>query len=345
MSRSFSNINFTYPWALFVGWLFLIRYLYRHVYRKDLGIVLRNNNFQDQKATSIHRYTFLKHLLRWSALFLFFILFSQPVLLKSTKQIARDGIDIVFVLDISNSMLAEDLVPNRLDVAKETIQSFVQDIVSDRLWLVVFAWKPFTLAPLSFDYNFVSQSVFDININTIDKNVFGLWGTAIWESIIMWINLFEDTYWTSETGREKIIILLSDGSPTQWTFDINSAAVYAKSKWVSIYTIWIGSPNGTLLTIKKDDEILQQTIPWINEEIMNEIASITNGVYYNAWSTQALQKIFGDLHGLTTSEIIVEQVETSKSLWRYVLSVLIFLFVCILFFELILKWKQTSVDK
>jgi len=135
--------------------------------------------------------SFAKIFLLIAILVNFIIIFANPNTTNVSQKIQKNGIDIVLALDISWSMDAEDLKPNRIEAAKNVISNFIWKLKTDRLWLVVFAWKPFTSIPLTFDYNILKETIDNLSTKNINQNQRWLNWTAIWDAILMWKTLFK----------------------------------------------------------------------------------------------------------------------------------------------------------
>ena len=215
------NITFLNPnffWLILI--IPIILYFFYKKQKKGINFI----NFSDAKKI------FWKNNLRffWSILVLSLILFDFIVILANpnttnvSEKIKKNWIDIVIALDISGSMESEDLKPNRLEAAKKVINSFIKKLKTDRVWMVVFAWKPFTSIPLTFDYNILTETINRLSTKDIQSN----W-TAIWDAILMWETLFDKD--KKEKNREKVMILLTDWDANVWV-DPKVAALSAKEK-------------------------------------------------------------------------------------------------------------------
>ncbi len=156
---------------------------------------------------------------------------ADPRITETHKDTSKNGIDIAIVLDISKSMLAEDISPSRITAAKKAIIRFIEARPNDRISLTIFAGKPFLLSPLTFDSTVLVQIVGSIGVDSIKQEIPGFSGTAIGDGLLLGYQSLE-----SEPTREKIIVLLTDGE-ANLGIDPKASALYAKEKNVSIYTI------------------------------------------------------------------------------------------------------------
>lgn len=270
-------------------------------------------------------------------IFIFYIsIFSNLVIREEKDEIIENWIDIQIVLDISYSMLAEDFSPNRLEASKNIISKFMKNLSWDRLWLIVFAWKPFTSLPLNFDYSISEKIIKNISVNTINQNNSRMQGTAVWDAIIIASEWFDE----KSIDREKIIILLTDWESNVWLNPIKSIEYLEKSKSsndIKIYTIWIWWENEAFIKTK---DIFWREIStkvwWLNEKILQQISQKTWWKYFRASDINTLDNVFETISKLEKKEILREKIVIEKEknlLFVYVLM--------LLFFSLfILKYKK-----
>jgi Ca-activated chloride channel homolog len=259
------------------------------------------------------------------------MLFADPNFINIKEKIKKDGIDIVIALDISKSMEANDLKPNRISAAKQVIGDFVEEIWSDRLWLVVFAGKPYSSIPLTYDYRLISEVVNNLSTDTLNQNISGLDGTAIWDALLLSSTILE---WeisqeeiNEENSREKIIILLTDWDANRWVDPI-LAVEALKTQSIKTYTIWVGSEEWWTITIQNWPFTQTQQIAPLNESTLREIASISNWKFFRATDNNSLEDIFLEISKLETTEIeteIEKNYTTAYEPFLYMLLVLLWL--------------------
>ncbi|MEJ2506747.1 MAG: VWA domain-containing protein, partial [Ignavibacteriaceae bacterium] len=199
----FSGITFDYPWILYfllvipvlLAWYFFIgRKKYASVKYSSVKIL---NSTPKTLRERLRHFPFV---LRMIAIGLFIIALARPQSFTSGEDIDAEGIDIAMVLDISGSMLAEDLKPNRLEAAKNVIDNFIKGRTSDRIGLVVFAREAFTQCPLTIDYSVLRNLLSQIHSGMIED------GTAIGNAIANGVNRLKES-----DAKSRIIILLTDG--------------------------------------------------------------------------------------------------------------------------------------
>jgi len=269
---------------------------------------------------------FSKFLLLSLTLISFIIILANPNKSNIEKEISKKWIDIVFLLDVSESMNAQDLKPSRIEAAKNILKNFLDKLKNDRVGLVIFSGKPFTSLPLTFDYKVVKEILQNISTDTINQNIEKLQWTAIWDAILMWKNLLTKN--NTNKNREKIMILLTDGKSNKW-IDPILAAKYVKKYGIKIYTIWIGSKHWGYITYNNWFITQQLRLPPLNEKPLREIAKITWGKFYRATDNYTLEQIFDDLSKLTKTEIktkIKKTYEPYYTPFTYLLLLLLWIF-------------------
>jgi Ca-activated chloride channel family protein len=248
------------------------------------------------------------------ALLLLIIALARPQAISEEKKISKNGVDILIALDVSESMLAEDLEPNRIQAAKKYIDGFVSQLQNDRVGLEVFAGKPFTQSPMSFDYNVIRYYLSQISTETIDQQRGGLGGTAIGDAIIAAINRFQNT-----PDRTKVLVLLTDGEANIGVDPI-LAAEHARSNGIKIYTIGIGNKEGAPLPIgeRNGQKIYAQNpdgslyLSKFNEENLKNIARVSGGKYFYAENNAALKNSFESIDQLEKTEYETETSVTKE---------------------------------
>lgn len=248
-----------------------------------------------------------KFLFYFNMVVLFFIIISfalliaDPNLKKQNKQVVKNGIDIAIVLDLSYSMVAEDIPPNRLEVAKQVISDFTSKLTTDRVGLVLFSGKPFTSVPLTFDYQFITNYVQKLSIESINQDYQHLQWTAIWDGLLYGANLFDD-----QSERQKVIVLFTDWEANRW-IDPIEAIRYIKQKNIIVHTVGIGGQEETYVNFKNIYGNQKLAIWWIDEENLQAIANMTGWEYYRADSKETFQNIFEKLDLLQKKEIQVDE--------------------------------------
>lgn len=207
------------------------------------------------------------------------------------------GIDIVMAMDVSGSMLAKDLKPNRMEALKDVAEDFVEGRPNDRIGLVVYAGESYTKTPVTSDKALVIQSIQSIQYDdTVLKD-----GTGIGVGLATAINRLKDS-----KAKSRIIILLTDGVNNSGTIDPRMAADMAKEYGIKVYTIGIGTNGNAQFPYAKqpNGQFLYKMMPVeIDEGLMKEIAKKTDGKYFRATTNSKLKEIYDEINKLETTEI------------------------------------------
>jgi Ca-activated chloride channel family protein len=231
---------------------------------------------------------------RWIAFALIVMAIARPQFKNTTVERNAEGIDIVLSLDISTSMKAEDLKPNRFEAARNVAIDFIDKRVSDRIGLVVFARKSFTVVPPTLDYRLLKQLLNDVQMGIIED------GTAIGMGIATAVNRLKES-----NAESKVIILLTDGQNNSGEIDPVTAADLAVTYGIKIYTIGAGT-RGTAPYPVQDPifgKRYQNVKVDIDEKMLTQIASMSNGSYFRATDTDSLKGIYNRIDELEKTEI------------------------------------------
>jgi len=216
------------------------------------------------------------------------------------EEVKREGIDLFIAVDISNSMLAEDIVPNRLQNAKQSINRLIDKLQGDRIGIILFAGKAYIQLPLTTDY--AAAKMF---VSTIETDLIQAQGTAIGEAISTATEAFD------ENDHNKAIIILSDGEDHEE--NARDAAKEASKSGINIYTIGMGLADGTPIPVynqygkrtgfRKDNQD-KTIVTRLNEEMMQQLADAGNGSYVRASNNRnGLDYIFDEINKLEKAEI------------------------------------------
>jgi Ca-activated chloride channel family protein len=304
----FNNVTFAYGWVLYllpVIPLLTVWYIFKG--RKNFASVKYSSItiFKEAPVTIRERLKHIPFLFRMLALGLFIIALARPQSFTAGENINAEGIDIAMVLDISGSMLAEDLKPNRLNAAKNVIDDFIQGRISDRIGLVVFAREAFTQCPLTIDYTVLRNLLLDIRSGMIED------GTAIGNAIANGVNRLKES-----DARSRIIILLTDGVNNSGEVDPISAAEIANTFGIRIYTIGVGTRGEAPYPVKTPFGTRYQMVPVeIDEKVLQEISGITDGQYFRATNNRVLKEIYEKIDKLEKTKIEITSYRNAKELF------------------------------
>ncbi len=278
----------------------LLAYWYVIRGRRQVGS-LRYSSLTLIKRADRRRSERFRHLLfglRALALTALIVAFARPQSGVTAENVTTEGIDIVLALDISSSMLAEDLEPNRLAAAKQVAADFVGGRRNDRIGLVVFAGDAFTQAPLTLDYGVVTTLLDELEVGIIED------GTAIGMGLATAIKRLQGS-----DAESQVIVLLTDGRNNRGEIDPVTAAQMAQALGVRIYAIGAGTQGTARVPV--DDPIFGRRYAQmqvdIDEPTLQETAALTNGRYFRATDRESLERIYAEIDALETTEIEVEQ--------------------------------------
>ena len=277
---------------LAIGWLF-----YK---RNQLSATVKMSSLEPfkQNRTFLAKAKPFLYVLRILALSSIIIALARPRSVDVTsKSKTTKGIDIVMAIDVSSSMLANDLKPNRLEALKKVASTFVQDRINDRIGLVVYAGESYTRTPVTSDKTIILQSLKTIEY---DDSIIAD-GTGIGVGLATAINRIKDS-----KAKSRIIILLTDGVNNSGTIDPRTASEIAKEYGIKVYTIGIGTNGQAMFPVAKDanGKLVFRMMPVeIDEKLMQEIAKATDAKYFRATSNKKLQAIYDEINKLETTEI------------------------------------------
>jgi Ca-activated chloride channel family protein len=214
----------------------------------------------------------------------------------STRTKTNNGIDIVMAIDVSSSMLAQDLKPDRLSALKRVAAIFVDDRTSDRIGLVVYAGESYTKTPITSDKSIIKGALREISYQGLIED-----GTAIGMGLATSVNRLKDS-----RAKSKVIILLTDGVNNSGFIDPKIATELAVEFGIKTYTIGLGS-NGTALApvgiLPNGEFQYALTKVEIDEALLKEIASSTGGIYFRATNNKKLEEIYAEINKLEKSEV------------------------------------------
>lgn len=339
------NLIFLNPIFWIVSFLLWLIYLFLYYKSKNNAMEFAFIKDIESIFWNFRKYFIINLILIFLIITFTSLLIANPNLKQKKQTIIKNWIDISIVLDLSYSMMAEDLKPNRLEVAKEVISNFTKQLTTDRVWFVVFSWKPFTSVPLTFDYEFITKYIKNISIKTINQDYWYLQWTAIWEWLLYWANLFDSNISQTDKNqdkREKIIVLLSDWKPECGDFDGDwkmdcidpiEAVKYLKTKNIKVHTVWIWwewevyvrFKNWTKREVNFDKEA---------EDNLKAIASLTWWKYYRADNKETFEKIFENLNLLQKKEIKIENYEFLTPFYKFFVYTIFYLILIFSLFNL-----------
>lgn len=293
----FANIEML--WMLVTIPIFIVAYiLYSRHKRRQLEAFGDPNLIAELMPNVSRVRPAVKFSILMVALILLIFAAARPQYGQREQTIKRQGIEAMIALDISNSMLAEDVVPNRLDRAKQLLSRMIDKMVDDRVGLVVFAGEAYTQLPITCDY--VSAKMF---LQTITPDLIKTQGTAIGAALNTAIQSFGST----ETDASRAIILITDGENHE--DDAIAVATRAKEAGIKVFVIGIGKPEGSPIPIPgtnnfRKDRQGNVVVSRLNEDMCREVAKAGNGIYVRCDNTNtAMRALEKELDALATADI------------------------------------------
>ena len=292
------NITFANPhffWLLLVLPLMVAWYVYWN--KKSKPNVTLSSTIAFRKISSWKDYLYHSlFALRLLAVALITIALARPQTHSENAQTKiTDGIDIVMAIDVSSSMLSQDLKPNRFEALKKVASQFVKDRPNDRIGLVVYAGESYTKTPVTTDKGIILSSLAELTYGQVED------GTAIGMGLATAVNRLKES-----KAKSRVIILLTDGVNNTGVIDPLIAAELAAEYGIKVYTVGIGT-NGMALSpyaLNPDGSIMYRMLQVeIDESLMKKIAQITHGRYFRATNNQKLQQIYDEINKLETSKI------------------------------------------
>jgi len=294
------NIEFANPrllWLLLLVPLAIVWYILRHK-KQEASL-----QFSDLKGFAQLPKTwkaYLRHLLfamKMAALALLIVALARPQSSSTNSTSNIEGIDIVMAMDVSGSMLARDLKPDRLTAAKRVASDFVNDRPGDRMGLVIFSGESFTQVPLTTDHGVMLNMLAEMKNGLLED------GTAIGDGLATAISRLKDS-----EAISKVVILLTDGMNNAGSVDPYTAAEIAKLYGIRVYTIGVGSYGTAPFPVQTPfGTQIQQMKVDIDEKLLTTIANSTGGKYFRATSNQKLDEVYQEIDKLERSKIEVTE--------------------------------------
>ena len=290
--------GFAYPWVL---WSLLLIPVLVAVYWKRRQKMVTEMTFSSLQPFDHTPRSLREKLhdvpvaLRLFALALFIIALARPQSVSSKENVSTEGIDIVLLLDISGSMIAEDFTPNRIEAAKQVAAEFIDGRANDRIGLVIFSAQSFTQCPLTTDYPVLKSLLKEVKNGMIED------GTAIGLAIANGVNRLKDSQ-----AKSKVMILLTDGVNNRGEIDPLTAAKIAATFGIRIYTVGVGAQGDAPYPVQTPFGIQRRMIPAdLDEKSLTMIAEMTGGKYFRATDNRKLKAIYKEIDQMERSKIEV----------------------------------------
>ncbi len=308
---------------LFLLLLLLIPFWWWWVVRRQRPQVVQFSEvaqFANFATTSWWTHPYILPTLRALVLVLLILTVARPQTGRSFTEVTTEGVDIVLAIDTSGSMRALDLRWNldratRLDVVKEVLEEFIGNRTKDRIGIVVFGEEAFTQAPLTLDH--------ELLVNFVDQTFIGMAGdaTAIGSAIAIGTKRLKDL-----DAKSKVLILLTDGESNAGQITPLEAAEAAKELGIKIYTVGVGTRGRAPIQVPGYG--LAQIQASLDEDLLKQVASLTNGQYFRATDTESLQEIYQTIDELEKTEAKVKEYHEYEEhfFWFLISAMALFLF-------------------
>lgn len=317
--------NPQYFWFFLIFIPIIIWYILKHKNANPSLMVSTTLPF-DKMPTSWKVY--LRHVMfgvKLIILGILIIILCRPQTRDQWEKSETEGTDIVLSMDVSGSMMTEDIKPTRFDAAKEVASQFINGREGDNIGIVIFAGESFTLVPMTTDKNVLVNSIQDIKMGMLEDL------TAIGDGIATSINRIKDG-----KAKSKSIILITDGTNNKGLVAPLTAAEIAKKYGIKVYTVGIGTDSSMNVIVGYDPygrPITQNISVAIDEQTLKKIASMTGGEYFRATDKNTLKSIFNEIDKLEKTQMDVKQfnkTEDNYMPW----AILLLLLVC---FDIVIR--------
>tara|TARA_R110002072_G_scaffold22615_1_gene79276 strand:- start:95150 stop:96187 length:1038 start_codon:yes stop_codon:yes gene_type:complete len=259
----------------------------------------------------------------------------NPKVGTKLETVKREGVDVVFAIDVSKSMLAEDIAPNRLEKSKQLVSQIINSLAGDRVGIIGYAGSSFPQVPITTDFSSAKLFLSGMNTDMVSSQ-----GTAINEAIQM-----AETYYDDEEQTNRVLFIISDGEDHEG--NVAGIAAAASEKGIKIYTIGVGTLQGAPIPIKRNgvlqsykrDENNEQVITRLGEETLRSIASEANGEYLDGSNTkEVVDNVTAILNGMDKKEFEAKQFTDFKDQFQWFLGGALFLLI----FDVLLLERKTA---
>ena len=325
---NFNNWTFANPEYFYLLLIIPILWIWYFLYSKKRLSTLNISTTQNFKLYSWKSYNkTILFFLRTFAIAFIIIAIARPQSTSSWQNSTTLGIDIVISMDISGSMLAQDLKPDRLEASKKVALEFISKRPNDRMGLVIFSGESFTQCPLTTDHQVLQNLFKDVKSGMIED------GTAIGMGLATAANRLKDSEAVS-----KVIILLTDGVNNQGSIAPLTAAKIAEKFGIRVYTIGVGTEGFAPYPFKTPfgNTVYQDVEVKIDEKTLQDIAATTNGKYFRATSNKALEEIYLEIDQLERSKINVKEYSKKKEEFRILIYIALALLLLEFYFRFFL---------
>lgn len=317
------EISFIYL-GLIIPILFLVFLIFRRWQKKSIRKYFDINTIKFLSPEISNSKPLLKFIIISFALLMLVISLVNPKIGTELKTVKREGVDIVFAIDVSKSMLAEDIAPNRIIKSKRIVSELFNNLGSDRVGIIAYASTAIPVLPITTDFSSARMFLESLNTDMLSSQ-----GTSIAEAINLSKNYFND-----ENQTNRVLCVISDGEDHE--IQNNNLSDIAKEAGITIISIGVGSPNGAPIPIKENDIVKsykkddkgEVVITKLNENILKDMATQTGGIYFKGDNTNSVvSSIVDELKEVDKQEFESKQFVSFKDQFQWFLFVGLFLII------------------
>ncbi|WP_211092569.1 MULTISPECIES: vWA domain-containing protein [Chitinophaga] len=326
---AWKNIEFAYPVFFWLLLLIPVMIYWRIARRKKSQGVMKVSSVAGLRGLPVSwkvRFRPVLLALRILAYAALVTALARPQTSNTSENIDSEGIDIVMAIDISGSMLAEDLQPNRMEAAKKVAMDFVDKRISDRIGLVVFSGESFTQCPITTDHAVLKNQIMQVKSGMLQD------GTAIGMGLATSVDRLRSSH-----AKSKVIILLTDGVNNTGLVDPLTALEIAKAFKIRVYTIGVGTQGKAPFPMPMADGSVQMVMQdvQIDEPLMKKISKETGGKYFRATNTTDLKNIYSEIDQLEKTKV---EITSYKRYAEHFFPLAMLALACILL-EVVLRYS------
>ena len=291
----FANSGYLFLLLLLIP--LIVGYVLSHK-KADASLQISDASVYSQAPKSYKNYLIhMPFILRMLVLSLLIMVLARPQTTNSWQNSEMEGIDIMLAIDVSTSMLAEDLKPNRLEAAKQVAAEFINGRPNDNIGITLFAGESFTQCPLTVDHTVLLNLIKDVQCGLIED------GTAVGMGIANAVSRLKDS-----KAKSKVVIALTDGTNNRGDISPLTAAEIAKSFGIRVYTIGVGTNGMAPYPYQVAGTVQYVNLPVeIDEKMLSDIANITQGNYFRATSNSKLEEVYQEIDKLEKTKLSVRQ--------------------------------------
>ncbi len=316
-------------WALLIIPIVVVFFVLLQIWKQHAQKKFANKRLLKRLSPDRSLFKSVLKVIVWSmAIASLVIALVNPKVGTTLETVKREGVDIVFAVDVSRSMLAEDIAPNRLEKSKQLVTQIVNNLTSDRIGIIAYAGTAFPQLPITTDYSAAKMFLQNMNTEMLSSQ-----GTAINEAIEL-----AKTYYNDEEQTNRILIIISDGE--DHSEEAARVAEEASEEGIRIFTIGVGTVKGGPIPIKRNGIVLnykkdkqgETVITKLDEETMKVIADEANGTYINGQNTnEVVEQISDILLKMDKKEFEAKQFADFKDQFQWFLGLAIFLLLLDIF--------------